>query len=185
MTVTFTLTSGSSGTSAGPFNISGTTNANVVSELASGITKAQLTTGHTITGINDAITGGTIASTGTCTNTIPWPPETATPTPTPSPTPVVTSYSYQLGTSVTQSNIGQACAAITGSGGEPQSPLTEVFAATNNAANVEQFFTDAGLTSGYGGEDEYHAYYRTGGFFTYTGQISASGFVTNINVCST
>jgi hypothetical protein len=109
----------------------------------------------------------------------------ATPTPTPSPTPVVTSYSYQLGPSVTQSNIGQACAAITGGGGEPQSPLTEVFAATNNAANVEQFFTDAGLTSGYGGEDEYHAYYRTGGFATYTGQISASGFVTDRNVCPT
>ena len=187
MTVTFTLKSESSGTAAGPFNISGTTNANVVSELASGITKAQLTAGHTITGINDAITGGTIASTGTCTTTTPWlaTPAAATPTPTPSPTPVVTSYSYQLGPSVTQSNIGQACAAITGGGGEPQSLLTEVFAATNNAANVEQFFTDAGLTSGYGGEDEYHAYYRTGGFATYTGQISASGFVTDINVCST
>ena len=72
MTVTFTLAIGSSSTAAGPFNISGTTDADVVSELATGITKTQLTTGHTITGINDAITGGTIASTGTCTTTTPW-----------------------------------------------------------------------------------------------------------------
>jgi hypothetical protein len=83
MTVTFTLTSGSSGTAAGPFNISGTTNTNVVSWLATGITKTQLTTGHTITGINDAITGGTIASTGTCNTTTTW---STTPNPTPTPT---------------------------------------------------------------------------------------------------
>ena len=80
MTVTFTLTGGSSSTDAGPFNISGTTNANVVSSLATGVTKIQLTTGYTINGVNDAITGGTIASTGTCTNTIPW--TTADPEPT-------------------------------------------------------------------------------------------------------
>jgi len=73
MNVTFKLTAATSGTTvAGPFNISGTTNANVVSSLATGITKNQLTTGHTINSVNDAITGGTIASTGTCTNTIPW-----------------------------------------------------------------------------------------------------------------
>lgn len=72
MNVTFTLAIGSSATAAGPFNISGTTNANVVSELATGITKTQLTAGYQITGINDAITGGTIASTGTCTTTTPW-----------------------------------------------------------------------------------------------------------------
>ena len=88
MTVTFTLTSGSSGTAAGPFNISGTTNTNVVSWLATGITKTQLTTGHTITGINDAITGGTIASTGTCNTTTTW-STTPNPTPTPTATPEV------------------------------------------------------------------------------------------------
>jgi hypothetical protein len=65
MTITFTLAVGSSGTAAGPFNISGTTDANVVSELATGITKSQLTAGYQIVGINNAITGGTIASTGT------------------------------------------------------------------------------------------------------------------------
>jgi hypothetical protein len=80
MNVTFTLTGGSASTAAGPFNISGTTSSNVVSELATGITKAQLLTGHTINSINDAITGGTIASTGTCTTTDTWAvyPQTAT-----------------------------------------------------------------------------------------------------------
>jgi hypothetical protein len=72
MNVTFTLTGGSASTAAGPFNISGTTSSNVVSQLATGITKAQLLTGHTINSINDAITGGTIASTGTCNTTTPW-----------------------------------------------------------------------------------------------------------------
>jgi len=72
MNVTFTLTAGSALTAAGPFNISGTTSSNVVSELATGITKDQLLTGHTINSVNDAITGGTIASTGTCTTTDTW-----------------------------------------------------------------------------------------------------------------
>ena len=185
MTVTFTLTSGSSGTAAGPFNISGITSGNATTELATGITKAQLTTGHTITGINDAITGGTIASTGTCTNTIPWlaTPATATPTPTPSPTPVVTSYSYQLGPSYTLGNTGDACNGITGANGAPQDFLTEVYAATDIAANVVRFFTDSGLTSGYGGESEIHAYYRSGGLAVYTGVVSPSGFVTDRNPC--
>jgi hypothetical protein len=82
MNVTFTLTGGSASTAAGPFNISGTTDSNVVSELATGIEKAQLLTGHTIESVNDAITGGTIASTGTCNTTTPWyvtpPAESAT-----------------------------------------------------------------------------------------------------------
>jgi hypothetical protein len=72
MNVTFTLTGGSTSTAAGPFNISGTTNTDVTSELATGITKSQLLTGHTINSVNDAITGGTIASTGTCTTTANW-----------------------------------------------------------------------------------------------------------------
>lgn len=72
MNVTFTLTGGSASTAAGPFNISGTTDTNVVSQLATGITKDQLLTGHTINSVNDSITGGTIASTGTCTTTANW-----------------------------------------------------------------------------------------------------------------
>jgi len=73
MNVTFTLTAATSGTTAaGPFNISGTTSGNTTSQLATGITKQQLTTGYTINSVNDAITGGTIASTGTCNTTTTW-----------------------------------------------------------------------------------------------------------------
>lgn len=79
MNVTFTLTGGSASTAAGPFNISGTTSSNTTSELATGITKSQLLTGHTINSVDDAITGGTIASTGTCTTSVSW---AATTTPT-------------------------------------------------------------------------------------------------------
>jgi hypothetical protein len=94
MTVTFTLTGGSSSTDAGPFNISGTTSggaSNGVS-IATGVTKQQLLTGHTVTNVGDTITGGTIASTGTCTTTTTWstnptPTPTATDVPSPTPTP--------------------------------------------------------------------------------------------------
>ncbi len=85
MVVTFTLQNQYSGSTyvAGPFNISGTTSGNVTTELATGVTKTQLLTGHTISGISDMTTGGTIASTGTCTTTQQW---QAFPSPTPTPT---------------------------------------------------------------------------------------------------
>lgn len=85
MIVTFTLQGQYSGATyvAGPFNISGTTSGNVTTQLASGITKSQLLAGYTINNVNDLITGGTIASTGTCTNTQQW---VAFPSPTPTPT---------------------------------------------------------------------------------------------------
>lgn len=74
MVVTFTLQSIYSGQTyvAGPFNISGTTSNNNTTELATGLTKNDLLTGYTISNINDLTTGGTIASTGVCTNTIQW-----------------------------------------------------------------------------------------------------------------
>jgi hypothetical protein len=88
MNVTFTLTAATSGTTAaGPFNISGTTSGNTTTELATGITKNQLTTGYTINSVNDAITGGTIASTGSCNTTTTWSVIQPTPTPTPTATP--------------------------------------------------------------------------------------------------
>lgn len=183
MTITFTLTSGSSATAAGPFNISGTTSGGALNtiSIATGITKAQLLAGHTVTNVTpENITGGTITSTGTCNTTTNW---YVTPPPTPTPTAtagVVTSYSYQLGPSYTDANTTLACNNINGSPGDP---TEEVFAATDIAANVVQFFTDTNLTTGYGGEAETHAYYRTGGFVTYTGRVSPSGFVTDRNVC--
>ena len=91
MNVTFTLTSGSSGTSAGPFNISGTTSGGALNDvsIATGVTKAQLLTGHTVNGVLDTITGGTIASTGTTcpSSTTTWTVIIVTPTPTPTVTP--------------------------------------------------------------------------------------------------
>ena len=185
MTVTFTLTTSS--TAAGPFNISGTTSGGALNGelIATDISKDTLLTGHPISNISETITGGTIASTGTCTTTTPWYTTPATPTPTPSPSPTPTglpSYSYQLGPSKTFGNTTAACNGIIGSG-VPEDPKTEVFAATDQPGDVVQFFTDAGLTSGYAGESETHAYYRTGGFVNYTGTISSSGFVTDRTVC--
>jgi len=68
--VVFTLTS--AGSDTGPFNISGTTSGGSTSELANGVSKETLEAGHEITVSNDSITGGTVASTGTCTTTQSW-----------------------------------------------------------------------------------------------------------------
>ena len=83
MTITFTLASGSSATAAGPFNISGTTSSNVTYWIATGVTKTQLTNSHPVDTIYETITGGTIASTGSCNTTTTW---SVTPTPTPTAT---------------------------------------------------------------------------------------------------
>ncbi len=68
MTVTFTLNSAYLGTEAGPFNISGTTDSNVTTELITNLSLQDLTSGHTISGIDDNTTGFTIQSVGTCIN---------------------------------------------------------------------------------------------------------------------
>ena len=188
MTITLTLTSGSSGTAAGPFTVSGTTDGgslNGINMTTGSISTAQLTNGWSYNDATDTITGGTINSSGTCVTGKTWTVISATPTPTntPTPTPTVVSYSYQLGPSYTQAQAGLACSRLTGSDGEIQDFLTEVFAATDQPGDVVRFFTDAGLTSGYAGESETHAYYRTGGFVNYTGTISLSGFVTDRNAC--
>lgn len=74
MRLTFTLQSAYTGATyvAGPFNISGTTSAGTTYWLATGVTKTQLTTGHSINTTYETLTGGTIASTGTCTTTRSW-----------------------------------------------------------------------------------------------------------------
>jgi hypothetical protein len=96
MTITFTLQSIYTGATyvAGPFNISGTTSGDVTYELATNVSKASLTTGYSINTAYETITGGTICSTGTCTNCIPWSTDpvvlpTATPL-IPTATPFVT-----------------------------------------------------------------------------------------------
>ena len=74
MRLTFTLQSAYTGTTyvAGPFNISGTTSAGTTYWLATGVTKTQLTAGYAVDTIYETLTGGTIASTGTCTTTRSW-----------------------------------------------------------------------------------------------------------------
>ena len=88
MQITFTLSPSYTGSTyvAGPFNISGTTSAGTSYWLVTGVTKSQLTTGHTITTAYETLTGGTIASTGTCSTTQPWYVTAPTPTPTPTET---------------------------------------------------------------------------------------------------
>jgi hypothetical protein len=88
MQITFTLSPSYTGATfvAGPFNISGTTSAGTTYWLVTGVTKSQLTTGHTITTAYETLTGGTIASTGTCTTTQPWYVTAPSPTPTPTAT---------------------------------------------------------------------------------------------------
>lgn len=84
MQITFTLSPAYTGATyvAGPFNISGTTSAGTSYELATGVTKNQLTTGYTINTAYETLTGGTIQSTGTCSTSQPWYVVAPTPTPT-------------------------------------------------------------------------------------------------------
>jgi hypothetical protein len=180
MRITFTLTSGSLSTDAGPFNISGTTNSDVTYWIATGVTKTQLTNGHPVDTIYETITGGTIASTGTCTTTDTW-SVTPAPTPTPTSTPIqptptaVVSYEYQLGPYYTQSTF--ACNNFS------MDFFTPVYAATSDVGNVVQFFNETTLETGYAGVAQYHVFYRTGGVATLSGQISPSGFITDKALC--
>ena len=103
------------------------------------------------------------------------------PTPTPTSTATPTPYTYTLGPSYLQSNIGTACSEI------DNDISTEVYAATNVAADVVQFYTDTNLTIEYQGVNDFHAYYlgtpsgRAG--FTYTGRVSGTGSVSDRTVC--
>ena len=103
-----------------------------------------------------------------------------TPTPDPTATPVPpTSYTYRLGPSYTTAT--QACASF------GQDFYIEAFAATSEITQVQQFFTDSGLTNLYTGENETHAFARMDGFsqvgLVYSGTISFLGQVSNISVC--
>jgi hypothetical protein len=99
MRLTFTLQSAYTGATyvAGPFNISGHTSGGADYQLATGITKSQLTTGHTVDTVYETITGGTIVSTGSCNTSQPWsltPSPTATPTSTFGYTPLSGTYPF-------------------------------------------------------------------------------------------
>ncbi len=71
---------------AGPYNISGVTTGGTIVTIATGITNTQLITGYT-TLVCYTITGGTIQSVGSCTNSVEYLVATPTPQPSPSPTP--------------------------------------------------------------------------------------------------
>ena len=99
--VTFTLQSQFTGTTeADNFTIIGNPG-NVT--VATGVSRADLTSGVTYT-VVDTITGGTITSTGTCTNSVPWVgyqggiDEPPTPDPTATPVAGPTLYTYYLST---------------------------------------------------------------------------------------
>jgi len=104
--VTFTLNSAFTGTTeADSFTIVGkhANGSPADTTIATGVSKADLTAGVTYT-VVDTITGGTITSTGTCTNSVPWTGlESNSPTPTatgpsegPTPTPNEELYTYYI-----------------------------------------------------------------------------------------
>ena len=76
MTITLTLGSAYTGnTNIGPFTVSGTTDGgslNGINMTTGSIPRAQLTNGWSYNDATDTITGGTIASTGTCTTSLDW-----------------------------------------------------------------------------------------------------------------
>ena len=130
--VVFTLTS--AGSDTGPFNISGTTSGGSTSELANGVSKATLEAGYEITVPNDAITGGTVASTGTCTTTQSW---------TKPALPTISLAIYGIDLNVTPQNI-TLYYSINGGGninvpGYTLEPLP---------SNCSELYTITGLTSG-------------------------------------
>ena len=147
MTITFTLTSGSSLTAAGPFNISGTTSGNVTTQLATGITKNQLLTGYSISGISELTTGGTINSTGLCNTSASW---TVSPVSTPTPTPTaVPGVSTRINV-YSATTISDACSMLNG-------PFN-VFH-TSNLVTGTQVFVDSGLTTVVAGSSGQAVYY--------------------------
>ena len=69
--VIFTISG--AGSDTGPFfDISGTTSGGITTLIQSGVAKSLLEAGYEVTIPNNNITGGTIASTGTCTTSQPW-----------------------------------------------------------------------------------------------------------------
>ena len=197
-TVIFTLTS--AGTDTGPFNISGTTNTGTVSLIASAVSKSTLLAGYQVTINDDNITGGTVASTGTCTNTQPWltPDPGATPTPTATPTgtgtPTATIYTYYLTNFLSKDD--------NDSSGNPdyydfclspgQSTGTQVFstASTIDLLLNVTLYTENTLTTAFTslGTNGYYAVAATTGLNTFTAgpgaykllEVTTVGYVNNV-----
>jgi hypothetical protein len=107
--VTFTLDPVYSGTDANNFTIVGvhTNGSPANTTIATNVTKTTLSAG-TQYSIAETITGGTVCSTGVCTNCVNW--QIIAPTPTPTSTPTSTStatlYTYYLAGGVLASQSG-------------------------------------------------------------------------------
>jgi hypothetical protein len=165
---TFTLTVGSSA-NVGGFNIVG--NPGSVS-IATGVSRASLAGGVTYSDIADTVTEFTITSTGDCTNSI-------TKEVAPTPTPTVVSFAYDIEPSG-ESTVSASCSIFS-------SILPEVVYAASQFPNaVVQFFTDPGLTIGFGGSGDFHAYKRDfeESSAIKTARVSAGGFTSEISNCS-
>ena len=131
MQITFTLSPSYTGATfvAGPFNISGTTSAGTSYWLATGVTKTELTTGYSINTVYETLTGGTIASTGTCSTTQPWYVTAPSPTPTPTATGSgATLYALQLQGPYNSCN--NACSQFNGN------PSYSIFYGTESSFNA-------------------------------------------------
>jgi hypothetical protein len=167
---TFTLTVGSSA-NVGGFNIVG--NPGSVS-IATGVSRASLAGGVTYSDIADTVTEFTITSTGDCTNSI-----TKEVAPSITPTPEVTSFAYEIEPS------GNATASSSCSIFISTLP-TVVYAASQFPNGVVQFFTDPGLTIGFGGSGDFHAYRRDfeDNAALKTARVSAGGFTSEIANCT-
>jgi hypothetical protein len=141
-----------------------------VSELATGVTKNQLTTGYTITGINDLITGGTIASISPaeCAGvTTTWTVISGTPTPTPTALP-----QYNLIVISSGSDGANACT------NNSNSQYTfEVYSEFHQLTDGDTLYADAlGST----------VFVGSGGFYsdgTTFGKINSSGLYTQLDNC--
>ena len=180
MQITFTLSPSYTGSTyvAGPFNISGTTSAGTSYWLATGVTKTQLTTGHSITTAYETLTGGTIASTGTCTTTQPWYVTTPSPTPTPTGTESGASLT-SIGLQGNYNTCNDACAAY-----NSNPSYTTFYMTTAN-------FNDLSATNGtlYTTSTANSNYYVTSGYYYHSSgyviQVGSSGVVNSvISLCS-
>jgi hypothetical protein len=95
--VTFTLDPAYSGTDANNFTIVGvhTNGSPANTTIATNVTKTTLSGGVQYS-LDETITGGTVCSTGLCTNCVDWQIIAPTPTPTLTSTPTAQLYTYYL-----------------------------------------------------------------------------------------
>lgn len=149
--------------------------------LHTGVTKAQLLSGHTISFV-DSVTGGTVTATNeTCAGTQkPWLVIQSTPTPTPSPTPTetISSFAYDILPNG-EPTVLSSCQNFEGS------LPTVVYAASEFINGVVRFFTDPALSIGFGGSGDFHSYKRDfqPSSAIKSARVSPSGFLSEISNC--